>query len=111
MNAKGKPFELLASDLWHASGRLARGAFAVEADPIIRFTSKPRDCESHRAGRHTNRMDYPFEKIIVPDVSAGRIGQPEDIADAIVLLASWQARWINCATVFVDGEQGRSNLI
>jgi len=56
-------------------------------------------------------MDYPFEKIIVPDVSAGRIGQPEDIADAIVLLASRQARWINCATVFVDGEQGRSNLI
>ena len=53
----------------------------------------------------------PFEKIMVPDVSAGRIGQPEDIADAIVLLASRQARWINCATVFVDGEQGRSNLI
>ena len=50
-----------------------------------------------------------LEKIILPNVPAGRIGQPEDIADAIVLLASQQARWINCATVFVDGGQGRSN--
>ena len=51
----------------------------------------------------------PFEKIIVPDVPAGRIGQPEDIAEAILLLASQQAHWINCATVFVEGGQGRSN--
>jgi 3-oxoacyl-[acyl-carrier protein] reductase len=50
-----------------------------------------------------------LEKIILPDVPAGRIGQPEDIADAIVLLTSQQARWINCTTVFVDGGQGRSN--
>lgn len=50
-----------------------------------------------------------LEKIILPDVPAGRIGQPEDIADAILMLASQQARWINCATVFVDGGQGRSN--
>jgi 3-oxoacyl-[acyl-carrier protein] reductase len=50
-----------------------------------------------------------LEKIILPDVPAGRIGQPGDIADAIVLLASDQANWINCATVFVDGGQGRSN--
>jgi len=50
-----------------------------------------------------------LEKIILPDVPAGRIGQPDDIADAIVMLASHQARWINCATVFVDGGQGRSN--
>ena len=50
-----------------------------------------------------------LEKIILPNVPAGRIGQPEDIADAIVMLASQQARWINCATVLVDGGQSRSN--
>ena len=50
-----------------------------------------------------------LEKVILPNVPAGRIGQPEDIADAIVMLASQQARWINCATVFVDGGQSRSN--
>lgn len=50
-----------------------------------------------------------LEKIILPDVPAGRIGQPEDIADAIIMLASQQGRWINCATLFVDGGQGRSN--
>jgi NAD(P)-dependent dehydrogenase (short-subunit alcohol dehydrogenase family) len=37
------------------------------------------------------------------------MGQPEDIADAIVLLALEQARWINCSTVFADGGQRRSN--
>jgi 3-oxoacyl-[acyl-carrier protein] reductase len=50
-----------------------------------------------------------LEKLILPDLPAGRIGQPEDIADAILMLASQQGRWINCATLFVDGGQGRSN--
>ena len=68
-----------------------------------------RDCESHRAGATQTGWITPFEKIIVPDVPAGRIGQPEDIAEAILLLASQQAHWINCATVFVEGGQGRSN--
>ena len=46
---------------------------------------------------------------LFPMCLRSRIDQPEDIADAIVLLASQQARWINCSTVFVDGSQGRSN--
>ncbi len=29
-----------------------------------------------------------LEKIILPNVPAGRIGQPEDVADAVVMLAS-----------------------
>jgi 3-oxoacyl-[acyl-carrier protein] reductase len=33
----------------------------------------------------------------------GRIGQTEDVADAIVLLASEQARWIIGQKTYVDG--------
>lgn len=54
----------------------------------------------------TGWITADLEKIILPDVPAGRIGQPEDIADAIVMVASEQGRWINCATIFVDGGQG-----
>ena len=50
-----------------------------------------------------------LEKVILPEVPIGRIEMPEDVADAIVLIASQQARWINCATIHVDGGQRRSN--
>lgn len=33
----------------------------------------------------------------------GRVGQPEDVADAIVLLASEQARWITGQRIYVGG--------
>jgi 3-oxoacyl-[acyl-carrier protein] reductase len=33
----------------------------------------------------------------------GRIGQPEDIADVIVFLASKQARWVTGQRLFVGG--------
>ena len=36
-------------------------------------------------------------------VPPGRIGQTEDVADAIVLLASEQARWITGQKIYVDG--------
>jgi 3-oxoacyl-[acyl-carrier protein] reductase len=57
----------------------------------------------------TGWISPSLETLILPDVPAGRLGSPEDIADAIVLLASDHARWINCATIFVDGGQRRSN--
>ena len=40
---------------------------------------------------------------IVPSIPLGRIGQPEDVADVIVLLASEQARWLTGQTLFVGG--------
>jgi NAD(P)-dependent dehydrogenase (short-subunit alcohol dehydrogenase family) len=33
----------------------------------------------------------------------GRIGQPDDVADAIVFLASSAAKWVNGRTLIVDG--------
>jgi 3-oxoacyl-[acyl-carrier protein] reductase len=40
---------------------------------------------------------------------AGRLGRPDEVAYAVVMLASPRASWITGATIPVDGAQGRSN--
>lgn len=44
-----------------------------------------------------------LEQRILPIIPAGRLGRPEDLADAIVLLASEQARWITGQLLNVGG--------
>lgn len=44
-----------------------------------------------------------LEQQVLPTIAAGRLGKPEDLADAIVLLASDQARWITGQLLNVDG--------
>ena len=43
------------------------------------------------------------EAIAVREIPLGRIGQPEDVADVIVFLASVQARWLTGQLFFVGG--------
>jgi 3-oxoacyl-[acyl-carrier protein] reductase len=50
-----------------------------------------------------------FERdFISHDFPAGRLGHPEEVAYAAVMLASPKASWITGATLPVDGAQGRS---
>ena len=50
-----------------------------------------------------------FEKdFISHEMPAGRLGRPEEVAYAVVMLASPRASWINGAILPVDGAQGRS---
>jgi 3-oxoacyl-[acyl-carrier protein] reductase len=42
-----------------------------------------------------------FEQIITAETPLRRVGQPEDLADVIVFLASEQARWLTGQTLFV----------
>ena len=44
-----------------------------------------------------------LEKIIAAETPLGRAGQPEDIADVIVFLASEQARWLTGQLISVSG--------
>ncbi|HEY4384137.1 MAG TPA: SDR family oxidoreductase [Ktedonobacteraceae bacterium] len=44
-----------------------------------------------------------LEKIIGKNTPLGRVGQPEDLADVIVFLASEQARWITGQLISVSG--------
>lgn len=49
-----------------------------------------------------------FEQYIQNEVPLGRFGQPEEIADAVVFLASERASFITGACLVVDGGQTRS---
>ncbi len=50
-----------------------------------------------------------FERdFISHDFPAGRLSRPEEVAYAVVMLASPKASWITGATLPVDGAQGRS---
>lgn len=43
------------------------------------------------------------EADIVPGIPLGRLGEPEDVADAIVFVASEQARWLTGQLLYVGG--------
>jgi 3-oxoacyl-[acyl-carrier protein] reductase len=51
----------------------------------------------------TGYITHELERLLLPDIPLGRIGKPEDIADAIVFLASEQARWITGELLYVTG--------
>jgi 3-oxoacyl-[acyl-carrier protein] reductase len=51
----------------------------------------------------TGWISPEMETRIIPDMPLGRLGQPEDVADVIVFLASEQARWLTGQRLFVGG--------
>jgi 3-oxoacyl-[acyl-carrier protein] reductase len=51
----------------------------------------------------TGWITSELAEIIVPNIPLGRLGQPEDVADVIVFLASDQARWVTGQLVYVGG--------
>jgi 3-oxoacyl-[acyl-carrier protein] reductase len=51
----------------------------------------------------TGWMTPEMETSIVPSIPLGRVGQPEDVADVIVFLASEQARWLTGQCLHVGG--------
>jgi 3-oxoacyl-[acyl-carrier protein] reductase len=56
------------------------------------------------------KQNPEFEKdFIAHELPAGRLGRPDEVAYAVVMLASPRASWITGATIPVDGAQGRSN--
>jgi NAD(P)-dependent dehydrogenase (short-subunit alcohol dehydrogenase family) len=44
-----------------------------------------------------------FRESYLENIPAGRVGQPDDIANACAFLVSEQASWISGDTLFVDG--------
>lgn len=51
----------------------------------------------------TGYITAELEQKVIADIPMGRVGQPEDVADVIVFLASEQARWLTGQLLFVGG--------
>ncbi len=51
----------------------------------------------------TDKIDEKFKEIIVSKIPSARLGEPEDVANAVLFLASNQSNYINGETLHVNG--------
>jgi len=51
----------------------------------------------------TDKIDEKFKEIIISKIPSARLGEPEDIANAVLFLASSQSDYINGETLHVNG--------
>ena len=51
----------------------------------------------------TDKIDEKFKEIIVSKIPSARLGEPDDIANAVVFLASNQSDYVNGETLHVNG--------
>ena len=51
----------------------------------------------------TDKIDEKFKESIISKIPSGRLGKPEDIANAVIFLASSKSDYINGETIHVNG--------
>ncbi len=51
----------------------------------------------------TDKIDEKFKETIMSKIPSGRLGEPEDVANAVLFLASNQSNYINGETLHVNG--------
>jgi 3-oxoacyl-[acyl-carrier protein] reductase len=51
----------------------------------------------------TDKIDEKFKEVIISKIPSARLGQPEDIANAVLFLSSDQSNYINGETLHVNG--------
>ena len=51
----------------------------------------------------TDKIDEKFKEVIISKIPSGRLGVPEDIANAVLFLASSKSDYINGETLHVNG--------
>ena len=51
----------------------------------------------------TDKINEKFKETIISKIPSARLGQPEDIANAVLFLASNQSDYINGETLHVNG--------
>ncbi len=54
----------------------------------------------------TGWISPELERAVLPTIPLARIGNPEDVADVIVFLASHQSRWVTGQRIYVGGGHG-----
>ena len=51
----------------------------------------------------TEKIDTKFKEIIISKIPSARLGDPQDVANAVLFLASSQSDYINGETLHVNG--------
>ena len=51
----------------------------------------------------TDKIDEKFKEVIISKIPSARLGQPDDIANAVLFLSSDQSNYINGETIHVNG--------
>ena len=51
----------------------------------------------------TDKIDEKFKENIISKIPSGRLGEPDDIANAVLFLASKQSNYINGETLHING--------
>jgi len=51
----------------------------------------------------TDKIDDKFKEVIISKIPSARLGEPEDVANAVIFLASSQSDYINGETLHVNG--------
>ncbi len=51
----------------------------------------------------TDKIDEKFKEIIISKIPSARLGEPEDVANAVIFLVSSQSDYINGETLHVNG--------
>ena len=51
----------------------------------------------------TDKIDEKFKELIVSKIPSAKLGEPEDVANAVLFLASDQSNYINGETIHVNG--------
>ena len=51
----------------------------------------------------TDKIDEKFKEMIISKIPSARLGEPEDIANAVIFLASNRSNYINGETIHVNG--------
>ena len=57
-----------------------------------------------------NNSNKAFYDMVLSGIPSGRMGKPEEVANAIVFLASQKASWVSGVMLPVDGVQHKGNL-
>ena len=51
----------------------------------------------------TDKIDEKFKEVIISKIPSARLGEPEDVANAVIFLVSSQSDYINGETLHVNG--------
>ena len=52
----------------------------------------------------TDKIDEKFKEVIISKIPSARLGEPDDIANAVLFLSSDQSNYINGETIHVNGD-------